>query len=291
MYRIIAFMKLWQRIAILPGAAAVLGLMFLGWVWLASEAELKRFFPPPRFDTPIPTDAASIAKGEHIARTRGCAGCHGDALQGEVFDDGAWYDYGRSVAPSLTRYAREHDPATLERAIRHGIGADGRALYSMPSFNFARMRDDDLAALIAYLRSVPVREAALPRGYLGWKPRWGMATGDDHAVPYFTGQVPLLRGSSDPRIAQGEYLAMTSCNECHGFGLRGDNPFDPPGKAPPDLAGAMGYDRAQFFTLMRTGKPIGGRDLRLMDDVARGRFVHWEDAEIDAIYAYLLTLR
>ncbi|MDF7774897.1 cytochrome c [Sphingomonas sp. AOB5] len=285
-------MKLWQRILLVPGAILVLGALFLGWVWLASEAELRRFDPPMAFRQPIPTDAASIAKGEHIARTRGCFGCHGDALQGEVFGDDPWYGYGRAVAPNLARYAREHAPGVIEAAVRHGIGANGRALYSMPSFNFARMSDADMAALIAFLRTVPVREAALPAGYLGWQPRWDMARGQDHAIPFFTGKVPLLAKANDPRpeVRLGEYLAMTSCNECHGFSLRGDNPFDAPGKGPPDLAGAAGYDRAAFFRLMRTGKATGNRELRLMSGVARGRFVHWSDPEVDAIYAYLLTL-
>jgi hypothetical protein len=38
---------------------------------------------------------------------------------------------------------------------------------------------------------------------------------------------------------------------------------------------------------MREGVPIGGRDLELMDDVARGRFVHFTDEEVGDLFAYL----
>lgn len=38
------------------------------------------------------------------------------------------------------------------------------------------------------------------------------------------------------------------------------------------------------------GRPLSGRDLRLMDDVARSRFVHFTYSEIAALHAYLKTL-
>lgn len=283
----------WLRgIGIIAGALAGAALLLVGWVWWRSEAHLTRFRPTTNFTTAIPTDAASIARGRHIALTRGCGGCHGRALEGEVFADSPWYDYGRAVGPNLARLAREQDAATLEAAIRQGIGHDGRALWSMPSYNFANLTDADTAALIAWLRTAPVKEKPLPAGYLGWKARWGMATATDAAIPAFIKQTPFLRHQQDPdpRIRLGEYLAMTSCNECHGFALRGDDPFAPPGKGPPDLAGARGYSKPDFEKLMRTGLPPDGRKLRLMDEVARGRFVHWTDAEVDAIYAYLAQL-
>lgn len=286
-------MGVWARIALAAGALALVPLGVVGWAWWRSEAHLAGFRPAQRFAAAIPTDPPAIARGEHLARTRGCFSCHGkEAMEGAVFDDDGLFGYGRAVAPNLPRLARQVDAAALEAAIRQGIGHDGRALFSMPSFNFARMSDADVAALIAYLRAIPVREKALPASYLGWKPRWEIANRRDFAMPYYVERVPLLKHQADPRpqIRMGEYLAMTSCNECHGFGLRGDSPFDPPGKAPPDLAGAMGYDKAGFVTLMRTGKASGGRELRLMSATARNRFAYWSDAEIDAIYAYLLLL-
>jgi mono/diheme cytochrome c family protein len=271
--------------------AAVIGFGgFVGWVWFASEAHLTSFPEPSAFAAPIPTDAASLERGRHLAITRGCAGCHGKQFQGDTAGKGELM--GQNVAPNLARLAREESPVLFERALRHGIGRDGRALYSMPSFNFARMTDADVAALYAYLRSVPVVEANLPKPFLDWKVRYALATGADGAIPVFIKQTPALsfQADPDPAVRRGEYLAMTSCNECHGFGLRGDNPFDPPGKAPPDLAMVGVWQKADFVTLMRTGKGAGGRELRLMSGVARGRFAHFTDQEVDDLYVFFGAL-
>jgi mono/diheme cytochrome c family protein len=262
---------------------------FAAFVWFASEAHFTSFASPPPFIHPIATDAATIAKGEHIAKTRGCFGCHGDKLQGEVFQDDPVM--GRAVGANLASLTHEQSPAIFERALRHGIGSDGRALFSMPAWNFAHLSDSDVAALYAYVRSLPVTDSKLPAGWLGL-PRIAIAMGDDGAIPAYLGEVPPLgwQAYPDPAVRRGEYLAMTSCTECHGFGLRGDDPFAPPGKGAPDLAVVASYSKADFATLMRTGKAAGNRELRLMSPVARGRFVHWTDAELDDLYAFLSAM-
>ncbi len=270
-------------------ALLVVPAAFLAWVWGQSEAHFTSFDPPPAFAAAIPTDAAAIAQGRHLALTRGCIGCHGDRLQGEVFDDDPIE--GRAVAANLTRLVHDHGPAVFERALRHGIGHDGRALWSMPSYNFVALSDADVAALYAYARSLPVAATPLPAGWVGL-PRLAIALGDDAAIPAFLGKVPPLRWQRhpDPAVRRGEYLTMTSCTECHGFGLRGDDPFAPPGKGAPDLAIVASYDKADFTRLMRTGKAAGNRELRLMSRVARARFVHWTDSEVEDLYAFLSAL-
>ena len=272
-------------------ALATLVVVVGGAVYALSERHLRSFRPPPPFRLTLSSNPQVLARGHHIAQTRGCIGCHGQRLEGEVFEDAGIN--GRFVAPSLTHLARRETPATLEAAIRHGIAHDGRAVWAMPSYNFAHLTDDDLSALILYLRAAPNRPAALPREWIGPHIRFRMAVGSDAAIPAFVPQVPPLRWqqNADPRVRRGEYLAMTSCNECHGFGLRGDSPFDPPDRRPPDLAIAAAYDRDHFGRLMRTGVPMDGRKLdHLMVVVATGRFVHWTEAEVDDLYAFFRAL-
>ena len=93
----------------------------------------------------MPTDTAAITRGEHLARTRGCRGCHGKDLTGQVM-------WGHAVAPNLPQSARQDSAATLETALRHGIGRDGRdgrdgrnrrAMCLMPPYNFVRLGDAD----------------------------------------------------------------------------------------------------------------------------------------------------
>jgi mono/diheme cytochrome c family protein len=271
-------------IAILVPAA------FAGWIWLASEAHLRSFPIPPDFATPIPTGKDAIARGEHLAITRGCTSCHGRHLEGGVFMEGDWGF--RAVAANIALLAKQESPAALERAIRHGIGHDGRALFSMPSYNFIRMKDADVADLIAFMRAEPASEHALPANTLGWKYRWDIVRGADDAIPAFIPKVPPLtfQSNPDPAVRRGEYLAMTSCNECHGFGLRGDDLWSEADHKPPDLVIVGSYEKADFVRLMRTGKAAGNRELVLMSGVARYRFAHWTDREVDDLYAFLRAM-
>jgi mono/diheme cytochrome c family protein len=270
-------MKWFARIIV---ALVVVALAAVGWVYAASELHLRSFERPPPFAYPIATDAATIERGDHLVRTRGCRGCHGDDLGGEFM-------WGMASAPNLAAYARTENAATFEAALRHGIGRDGKALYSMPSYNFVRMRDEDVAAMFAYLQTQPVVERELPAGSLPWSIRLDMALGEDAAIPAYLDLVPPLRRAEDanPAIVRGEYIAMTTCNECHGFGLRADSPWE--GESAPDLMIVLAYDLAAFQHLMRTGKALGDRELDMMSGVARGRFAHFTDQEVEDVYTFL----
>jgi len=240
---------------------------------------------PPRFDFPIPTDSSTIERGQHIAQTRGCFGCHGRQLQGEASSGASGWLKNRSVAPNLAAHAKQYDAAVLEAAIRHGIGQDGRGFWSMPAYNWTHLTDADLAALIAFLRSAPVVSADLPSPRLGLRERWLIATGsEDHMAGWALAVPPLRSDVADPQLGRGEYLAMTTCNECHGLDLRG-------GFVNPDLAVVASYTEADFRRLMSEGVGIGGRDsLGLMTEVAKGRFAHFTDQEVEDLYAFLSKL-
>lgn len=283
-------MQVWRWITLVAAAVAGAGVLFAGWVYAASEAHYRGYPAPTPFTHPIPEDATAIAQGERLTFTRGCRGCHGANLEGEIM-------WGAVETPNLAAFARDNSPALFEAALRRGIGHDGRALYSMPSYNFVHLSDDDTAALFAYLRSAPV-SADAPQGE--WAPlherlfgdfmrRLEIARGRDGAMPKWLGEVPALtqQDNPNPRIARGEYLAMTSCNECHGFDLRSHAPW--PGTAP-DLIVVGAYTPEQFTTLMREGVPSSGAELPMMGPVARGRFTHWTDDEVADLYAYLTDM-
>ncbi len=270
----------------LLGCAVVLvvsTLAFRAWVYGANESYLRSFELPAPFSHSIPSDPASIAYGDHLVRTRGCRGCHGENLEGELM-------WGFAVAPNLIAYASGESAATFEAAVRHGIGRDGRALYSMPSYNFVRMRDEDVAAIYAYLRTLPAVQKELPRAALPLSVRWDLAVGKDMAIPAILDQVPALHRTDhpDPAIVRGEYIAMTTCNECHGLSLRADVPWDD--ETAPDLVIIRAYDEANFNRLMRTGVAIGDRELELMSSVARSRFAYFTDQEVADVYRFLIDM-
>jgi cytochrome c553 len=140
---------------LIRGTAGVLILLVLAiaGLYLLTERTLRRAYP----DVPLqaftaPTDSASVAAGERLARLRGCLGCHGGALEGGVFFDEPLV--GRIVVPDLTRVAREYTDSELERAIRGGVRKNGRGMLVMPSDMFYSLTDDDLGSIIAFVRSL-----------------------------------------------------------------------------------------------------------------------------------------
>lgn len=263
-------------LAVIFGGSALL----VTWVYLSSENHFHSFALPPPFTFEIPNDNAAITRGDHLTRTRGCRGCHGEDLTGQLMWEFA-------VAPNLPELARNQSAATLEAAIRHGIDHNGRAMYSMPSYNFVRLRDADIADIIAYLRSQPVMQVELPGTPLPWSIRWDIALGTDFAIAAIIELVPALKRDelTDGGIARGEYIAMTTCNECHGLSLHADTPWDD--ETAPSLIIVSAYDFENFKTLMRTGVALGGRELEMMSGVARSRFAYFTDQEIIDLYAFL----
>ena len=251
-----------------------------------SEYQLRQYEDPESFTLKLTANDDILAHGKHIARTRGCFGCHGQELQGRVFTE-QWDWVKRAVAPNLAAFAKNHDPAQLERAIRHGIGANDRALWSMPSYNYVRMNDHDLSALILYLQSAPVVDNPLPAPAMGMAARWSLITADDGHMADWVHQVPELKLTKghDPVRKAGEYVAMTTCNECHGLDLQGD-------MGTPSLAAMIkAYDFDNFRRLMKQGIALGDReDLGLMTMVAKDRFAYFTDTELEQLYAYLIDL-
>ena len=264
-------------------ALAVLALLFTAWVWFASWQVLSRTHEASAERLAAPT-AAQRADAGRQARILGCSNCHGARLEGRMmFDAGP---FAKVWAPNLTELAARTSDQQLAAAIRQGVGHDGRALYIMPSPMYSRLTDQEVAALIAYIRSAPrigERVSGIEWGPIG---RFVLAKGDlpsaiDRIGEFRTRQ-PLDAG---PATAAGRRLAATVCAECHGADLSGGQPT--PDASAPGLVVAGAYDLAQFTRLLRTGQPPDGRDLGLMREVSEQDLSQLNDAEIAALLAYL----
>jgi mono/diheme cytochrome c family protein len=186
------------------------------------------------------------------------------------------------MAPDLALVARTYSTAELARVIRHGVRPNGEGVEIMPSPMFYHLSDADLGRIIAFLRSAPVTDRNTYAFNAGPLWRWQMATGEWLSWPDDIAELGprMAAPSADDVLHFGEYLARTSCSECHGDKLEG-------GADTPNLTVAAAYAPDDFTKLMRTGVPLGGRDLHLMSAVARQRFSHFTDAEISALHAYL----
>src|SRR5258708_1607424 len=177
---------------------------------------------------------------------------------------------GRIVAPNLT-----HDPETgaglwtddqLARAIREGVGHDGRALFPMmPYTNYREMSDEDLASVVVYFRSLPPVRNPLPPTEMIFPVKYLI-----RGVPKpLTSPVPEILVTLDP-VNRGEYLVrLVSCGNCHTPAVRGQQlpsmafaggltrsgPWGsaPPPNLTPHPSGIPYYDSALFLEAMRTG--------------------------------------
>jgi mono/diheme cytochrome c family protein len=268
------FLK-WTAISVLAivvlAALAVLGV---------SEYRLRKKYDVAATPITVPTDSASLARGRHLYMTRGCAGCHGQDVAGRVFLHDPML--GRLVAPNVPKFVRANSDADVARLLRHGIRPNGRGVAVMPSAMLYHLDDSDVGALIAYLRTIPVQEAAepLPSTFLGPLARLGLAIGQYALEPaVIDHEAPRLANGPDA-AARGQYTAMTSCVECHGKRLEG-------GMNAPSLTIVQGYTAAEFTRLMREGVPRDGRKLDLMARTAQNRFVNFTDDEVADLYAYL----
>jgi mono/diheme cytochrome c family protein len=189
-------------------------------------------------------------------------------------------------APNLTLVAARATDQQLAQAIRQGVGHDGRPLWVMPSGLLSRLEDGEVAALIAWIRSLPRGGAETPRVHVGPLGRLGIALGQFERAPASLEHFRTVRAfDAGPAYAAGRRIAERVCADCHGPDLRGGHAG--PDDNAPDLAIAGAYDGDQFRTLMRTGRPPNGRDLGLMRRIAVQDLSGLRDDEVAALHAYL----
>jgi mono/diheme cytochrome c family protein len=254
-----------------------------------------------------------LDRGRYLVQARlGCAVCHSERdwkapgappREGRVLAGVVWSGEGLPwlTAPNLTPdpetgIGRASDDA-LARAIREGVGADGRALFPiMPWEDYRRLPDEDVAAVVVYLRAQPAVRNALPRTSIPF-PMSVIVRGRPRPLE---GAVPPPDLSTP--VKRGEFVLRTSaCHHCHtpmdkgrfvaALDMAGGGVFQTPigpvapTNVTPDETGLAHYDEATFVQVMRTGK-LG----------TLHPFMPWEayrrmtDADLGDLYAYLRTL-
>lgn len=192
-------------------------------------------------------------------------------------------------APSLTSVIPDYSDPELARLIRFGVKRDGSSALGMISYTFYPLSDEDLVNIIAHLRKQPPHPPATRHKSITLAARlklamgkWQVAADQVDATRPRWGELPRATA-----FERGRYLASITCSECHGVDFRGsefkDNTYD----GGPSLAVIAMYGRDEFRHLMRTGEPIGERDLGEMSWVARNGFIHFKDQEIDDIRTFL----
>lgn len=268
-----------------------------GVVYAASERRIGRRYETSVPPVDVPTDSASIARGEHLARAvTTCTLCHGNDLGGAVYaNDPA---IGTIAGPNLTRgrggVGADYTDADFARAIRRGVRRDGRSLMVMPSEVFTHLSEEDLGAIIAFLRHAPPVDREVPRSHFGPVGRALLAMGKLNIL--VAGKTPHVTPPEavppDTSVPYGRYLAdISGCHGCHGYGLSGGRVAGPPGLPPASNltpAGIGEWTETDFTRVLREGKRPDGSSV--------DPFMPWEvyrrmtDAELHALWLYLRSV-
>lgn len=279
-------------------ALVLIALGVLGGVYVASSAKLNKHYAIPQQALALSvSNPPSVEHGKHLAwAISKCVECHGEDLSGSVLQGRA----ARVVAANLTRgqggVGGLLTDADWVRAIRHGVGPDGRALLIMPSQSYQFLSDADLADIIAYVKSVPPVDNTLPRTDVHLLGRVLLVAGKlapppadlvDHATRPPADVKPAVTAE------YGRYIALTGgCIGCHGTGLSGGPipglPPNAPHAANITPTGIGKWSDGEFFRALRVGKrPDGSTINRLMPWRLTSLMT---DDEIKALLLYLRSV-
>lgn len=283
---------------ILFGLVAIVGLVALAG-YVASERRLNRAYEVAGRALTLPSDAASVAEGQRLTIIRGCVDCHGADYGGQIMIDSPLI--GRAYGPNLTAgqgsATADFTVEDWDRAVRHGLGPDGRPLFVMPSYHYAGLSDEDLGRMIAFLRAAPPVDRAASPSSAGPLTRLMLVA--NQPPPLLSAEVidhnnpPPASIATEASPAFGAYLA-SSCNGCHGENLAGGPvPFsepDSPKAANLTPAGELSsWTLDGFKNTLRTGVTPGGRELDPLD-MPWPLTAQMTDIEIEALWLYLQSL-
>jgi mono/diheme cytochrome c family protein len=292
-------------------ALIALGISFtIGWRPLIGAK--KRALTDRKFEaTP-----QRLARGKYLVEgVTGCFTCHTDADwskpgappvagregSGHVrTDQGMPWLIAPNITPDKETGAGNWSDDALARAIREGIGHDGRALFPiMPYPEYRQMSDEDLASVIAYLRTVPPVRNQLPATKMPFPQNFLIQN-----VPEPLTATVAAPNQSTP-ASRGAYLVhMAACANCHtpqengqpmpgmefagGFIL-----YEPKGPVAssnitPAPSGIGYYNDMTFVQALRVGK-VGARPLRA--SMPWWFFGKMTDDDLKSIFAFLHTVK
>jgi mono/diheme cytochrome c family protein len=293
-------MKILKWIAIILAVLLLIVLIFATSIYSISESHRNQIFEIEAQSVIIDyDDPGLVEKGKHVATIRGCVDCHGEKLGGEIFIEDPVV--GRLVATNLTSgeggIGAEYTDEDFVKAIRHGVRKDGKSVIFMPSHEYNVIDSDDLAALIAYIRSMEPVDNILPDHKIGFIFRMlYVMQGEIHLFParQIDHSLPIPEPVPDRtgRIL-GEYVA-TTCTGCHGANFSG-GPI--PGVPPTwpvasNLTPAgplVDYSAEDFISTMRTGVTPAEHTMeaQYMPWVVFGQMT---DEELLGLFEYLQSL-
>ena len=298
----------------------VVGLILLTAAGGVGVAQLRwdRTFTAPGSTLRATNDSLVVARGRYLAfGPAKCANCHSakDAetalRQGVEVPLSGGREFvlpvGTFRMPNLTPDAEtgigRRTDAELVRLIRHGVRHDGRA--ALPFMEFQNLADEDVVALLSYLRSRPPVRHAVPDHDFTLMGRVLAAFVIEPKGPNGT---PPQHAPSGSTVERGKYLVMNvaECASCHtkrsmrtgeytapllsgGAELPDDEDSTrvlvTPNLTPDARTGRMAHwSEDQFVGRFRSGRVYAGSHMPWE------AFARMSDDDLRAIYRYLRTV-
>lgn len=294
------FLK-WTGIVV-GGLLGLVGVIVLI-AYIVTSSRASEVYSVPNDPVTSSNDPQSIERGRHISHAIAkCADCHGEDLGGKLMVDDPLVGtlYGPNLTSGQGSVTVGFTDADYIRAIRYGLRRDSTPLFIMPSNEYWYHDDDELAAIISYVRSVPpVNRESIGRR-IGPMIRVLNLFGQAEIFPTetidHTGKRPPVP-AEEATIEYGRHMSTVGgCSGCHGPGLSGGPmPGAPPDWPPalnltPDPETGIGkWSKADFVKAMRTGVTPDGRTLG-PDYMPWKATAQMKDVEIQALYLYLKSL-
>ncbi|RQO81710.1 molybdopterin cofactor-binding domain-containing protein [Acidovorax sp. FJL06] len=156
----------WARALALAAGGLAMGAALLG--WRPSIAPVVQTAGASVYN------AATIERGRLLAAAGDCVVCHTAPggtpnAGGRAMDTPFGKVYTTNLTPDAETGIGQWSFSAFQRAMREGISRDGRHLYpAFPYTSFAKMGDDDLTALYAYLMAQPAVRSEVPKTELAF---------------------------------------------------------------------------------------------------------------------------
>lgn len=277
----------------------VAGAVYLGLVF-ATNRMLARTetLSVPVNPIPIPVgNPEAIARGQYLVdHVMNCKICHASDFGGraEVDDPMVGTLYGPNLTMGNGSAVSTFTPTDWARAIRHGLAQNGRRLILMPSEDFFNFSNEDIGAVVAYIKSMPLVD----------RPDRGITLRPLGRVLLATGQVRFAfdkidHGQPRPVAAPSDTkewgsVLIGACAGCHGPELSGGPiPGTPPDWPPArnltlHETGTKGWTYEQFAAAVRTGRRPDGTVLQTQ--MPWQAYAGMTDSDVQALWAYIQTV-
>ena len=218
-------MKLLRRILVtLLGIVGALVLAFA--IYVATHQDLHYDVLAPHVTAR--TDSATVERGRYLVEdVVNCAKCHGDQTRGADFNRGVSvplvggyvFDippgkfYPPNITPDVATGIGGVPDSTLARSLRYGVRRDGRVL--LPFMEYQELSDEDLVAVISYLRSRPPVAHFVPAHQPSLLGRVVLAT--MFAKPTGPKSPPPAMSPMGATVENGQYIVehLAGCVGCH----------------------------------------------------------------------------